>query len=98
MNVLVLLDNEDAIAGIWGPYLTEMAAQSALSELSDWPIIGTWEVVELKEFPSPQKQGFPYTGSGTYTLHNGPTCRTTTTNSLSPQLQTDFYGNPPSHD
>lgn len=54
-HVLVLHDGlEKDILGIWGPYISESDAEFALEELKKWPLDGTWTVMEIKSFPTPQ--------------------------------------------
>ncbi len=52
-HVLVLHDGtEKDILGIWGPYLSESAADIALEELKKWPLDGTWTIMDVKRFRS----------------------------------------------
>lgn len=52
-HVLVLHDGDEKdIKGIWGPYASTVLAETALQELSDWPIDGHWTIYTCKRFPN----------------------------------------------
>lgn len=69
-HVLVLHDGQEKdILGIWGPYISETAAELALEELKKWPLDGTWSVMEVKSFPTPQSKTI---GTANVSWENGP--------------------------
>lgn len=105
MHALVLFDKagEGDLLGIWGPYASSTAAESAKNELVNWPIDGAWEVMEMKEYPGPQQPYLPfqtmpgvrdqYPMPGTITCSGAGlrTTNTTNTTNASPEVR-DFYG------
>lgn len=78
-HVLVLHDGQEKdILGIWGPYTSDVDARTALQELQNWPIDGTWSIFACKHFTPPTSTPAPTQ----YWLspHNSPDVyRTTTT-------------------